>query len=75
MVSPRSPVCQPTARLRSARFWPSKIDNYSIARPQWGLDSADAIIEENVEGVTRFVGLFQTQLPNEVGPVAAVGDL
>ncbi len=46
-----------------------KIDNYSIARPQWGLDSADAIIEENVEGVTRFVGLFQTQLPNEVGPV------
>ena len=46
-----------------------KIDNYSIARPQWGLDSADAIIEENVEGVTRFVGLFQTQLPNEIGPV------
>jgi Protein of unknown function (DUF3048) N-terminal domain/Protein of unknown function (DUF3048) C-terminal domain len=46
-----------------------KIDNYSIARPQWGLDSADAIIEENVEGVTRFVGLFQTQLPSEVGPV------
>jgi Protein of unknown function (DUF3048) N-terminal domain/Protein of unknown function (DUF3048) C-terminal domain len=54
-----------------------KIDNYSIARPQWGLDSADAIIEENVEGVTRFVGLFQTQLPNEVGPVrsARTGDL
>ncbi len=46
-----------------------KIDNYSIARPQWGLDSADAIIEENVEGVTRFIGLFETQLPNEVGPV------
>ena len=46
-----------------------KIDNYSIARPQWGLDSADAIIEENVEGVTRFIGLFQTQLPNEVGPI------
>ena len=46
-----------------------KIDNYSIARPQWGLDSADAILETNVEGVTRFVGLFQSQLPNEVGPV------
>ena len=27
-----------------------KIDNYSRARPQWGLDAADAIIEENVEG-------------------------
>jgi hypothetical protein len=46
-----------------------KIDNYSIARPQWGLESADAVIEVNVEGVTRFIGLFQSQLPNEVGPV------
>jgi Protein of unknown function (DUF3048) N-terminal domain/Protein of unknown function (DUF3048) C-terminal domain len=46
-----------------------KIDNYSIARPQWGLENADAVIEVNVEGVTRFIGLFQTQLPNEVGPV------
>jgi hypothetical protein len=46
-----------------------KIDNYSIARPQWGLESADAVVETNVEGVTRFVGLFQTQLPNEIGPV------
>ena len=54
-----------------------KIDNYSIARPQWGLERADAIIEVNVEGVTRFIGLFQSQLPNEVGPVrsARTGDL
>ena len=46
-----------------------KIDNYVQARPQWGLDRADAIIEENVEGVTRFVGLFHTDLPERVGPV------
>ncbi len=54
-----------------------KIDNYSRARPQWGLDSADAIIEENVEGVTRFVGLFHSELPARVGPVrsARTGDL
>ena len=54
-----------------------KIDNYSRARPQWGLDSADAIIEENVEGVTRFVGLFHSNLPDRVGPVrsARTGDL
>ncbi|TVR28377.1 MAG: DUF3048 domain-containing protein [Ilumatobacter sp.] len=46
-----------------------KIDNYRAARPQWGLDRADAVIEENVEGVTRFIALFHTHLPDRVGPV------
>ena len=54
-----------------------KIDNVGPARPQWGLDQADAIIEENVEKATRFVGLFQSDLPDRVGPVrsARTGDL
>ena len=54
-----------------------KIDNFSRARPQWGLERADAIIEENVEGVTRFIALYQTNLPDDVGPVrsARTGDL
>jgi hypothetical protein len=54
-----------------------KIDNYGVARPQWGLEQADAIIEENVEGITRFVALFHTHLPDVVGPVrsARIGDL
>jgi hypothetical protein len=54
-----------------------KIDNFRAARPQWGLDRADAIIEENVEGVTRFIALFHTRLPAQVGPVrsARTGDL
>ncbi len=55
----------------------AKIDNNPNARPQWGLDEADVIIEENVEGVTRFVALFHTRLPDRVGPVrsARTGDL
>ncbi len=54
-----------------------KIDNYGVSRPQWALENADAIIEENVEGITRFVALFHTQLPDLVGPVrsARIGDL
>ncbi|MEP7048679.1 MAG: DUF3048 domain-containing protein [Ilumatobacteraceae bacterium] len=54
-----------------------KIDNYGAARPQWGLDQADAVIEENVEGISRFIALFQTVLPDVVGPVrsARIGDL
>jgi len=55
----------------------AKIDNFSRARPQWALDQADVIFEENVEGVTRFVALFHTRLPDRVGPVrsARTGDL
>ena len=55
----------------------AKIDNFRRARPQWGLERADAIIEENVEGVTRFVALFHSDLPPELGPVqsARTGDL
>lgn len=54
-----------------------KIDNYGPARPQWALEQADAIIEENVEGITRFVALFHTHVPDIVGPVrsARIGDL
>jgi Protein of unknown function (DUF3048) N-terminal domain/Protein of unknown function (DUF3048) C-terminal domain len=54
-----------------------KIDNHGSGRPQWGLDEADAIFEENVEGVTRFVGLFHSNMPDRVGPVrsARTGDL
>ena len=46
-----------------------KIDNYGRARPQWALDQADVVIEENVEGISRFVALFHSRLPAEVGPV------
>lgn len=54
-----------------------KIDNYGPARPQYALEQADAIIEENVEGITRFVALFHANLPDVVGPVrsARIGDL
>jgi hypothetical protein len=54
-----------------------KIDNYVAARPQWGLDQADAVLEVNVEGVSRFIALFHSTLPPQVGPVrsARTGDL
>jgi hypothetical protein len=54
-----------------------KIDNFGAARPQWGLDQADAVLEVNVEGVSRFIALFHSSLPTELGPVrsARTGDL
>lgn len=46
-----------------------KIDNYGKARPQWALDQADAVIELNVEGISRFVALFHSRVPDVLGPV------
>ena len=50
-----------------------KIENDPIVRPQTGLDRADLIFEELVEGgMTRFAVVYQSDLPDEVGPVRSV---
>ena len=47
-----------------------KIDNTSAGRPQVGIASADVVYEELVEGgVTRYLAVFHTSVPEEVGPV------
>ena len=47
-----------------------KVDNYPAARPQSGLDKADVVFEEPVEGfITRLVAVFQCQDAPSVGPL------
>lgn len=47
-----------------------KIDNAPKARPQAGLDVADVVIEQEVEGgITRFAAIFQSAAPERIGPV------
>lgn len=48
-----------------------KIDNVhnGIRPPQAGLDVADVVYEEPVEGATRFLALFHSTTPERVGPV------
>ena len=47
-----------------------KIDNAPKARPQIGLNQADVVFEEGVEGgITRFAALFHSEGANPVGPV------
>lgn len=47
-----------------------KIDNTSSGRPQLGIAAADLVFEELVEGgVTRYLAVFHTAVPEEVGPV------
>ncbi len=55
-----------------------KIDDVAGARPQRGLNSADVILVEPVEGgLTRLMAVFQSDDPIEVGPVrsARITDL
>lgn len=50
-----------------------KIENAPEARPQSGLDTADVVFEEVVEGgVTRFIAVFHSSAPDPVGPVRSV---
>jgi hypothetical protein len=46
-----------------------KIDNHPKARPQWGLNQADVVYEENVEMLTRFAAVFHTNDSDPVGPI------
>lgn len=50
-----------------------KIDNHPSARPQVGLDQADIVFEELVEGgMTRYLAVWHSQLPADIGPVRSV---
>ncbi len=47
-----------------------KVDNAPPARPQSGVDSADIVFEEPVEGgLTRLVAVFQCKSPSMIGPI------
>ncbi|APC47174.1 DUF3048 domain-containing protein [Virgibacillus halodenitrificans] len=46
------------------------VNNHTKARPQTGLSQADMVFEILAEGqITRFLALFQSELPEVVGPV------
>lgn len=49
------------------------IENSEEARPQTGLDSAGIVFETVTEaGITRYLALYQENIPEEVGPVRSV---
>lgn len=80
-VSPPTPVAQPrwpltgvaATQLVERPALAVKIENSVDARPQTGLDEADLVWEEVVEGgITRYAAVFQSKVPAEVGPVRSV---
>ncbi|HLR85367.1 MAG TPA: DUF3048 domain-containing protein [Nocardioidaceae bacterium] len=52
-----------------------KVDNTPSARPQVGIDGADLVVEELVEGgMTRLAGFYYSKHPKLVGPVRSMRD-
>lgn len=55
-----------------------KIDDTSLARPQIGLEDADVVYIEQVEGgLTRLAAIFSSVIPQNIGPVrsARISDI
>lgn len=62
------PLVDPSAADRPVVA--TKIDNLASAGPQAGLEAADLVFEEVVEGgITRFLALFHSTVPERVGPI------
>ena len=69
-ASPLNGLAASDPALLERRAIAVKVDNHSNARPQSGLQEADAVIELRVEGgITRFIALFHDNDSTHIGPV------
>src|SRR6056297_595907 len=61
--------------LVDRRVFAIMFDNHYGARPQAGLSEADIVYEILAEGwITRYMGIFQSQYPENIGPVRSARD-
>src|ERR1700686_2089464 len=59
----------PTAVTKRRSAPTIKMDNTPQAHPQYGVNQADVVYEEIVEGgITRLAAIFNSNLPTKVGP-------
>ena len=73
VIAPLTGVRDPTSGAAHRPALTVKIENTPAARPQIGLDQADVVYEEVVEGgITRLLAIFQSHVPAVVGPVRSV---
>lgn len=72
-VAPLTGIADPNRESLKRAALTVKIENAGEARPQAGLDIADVVYEEVVEGgITRFAAVFNSRVPTTVGPVRSV---
>jgi hypothetical protein len=72
-VAPLTGLDDPSGQSLTRPAVSAKVENTEFARPQAGLDQADVVYEEVVEGnITRLVAMFNSQIPAVIGPVRSV---
>jgi hypothetical protein len=72
-TAPLTGLPDPTGASHGRPVLSVKVENTPAARPQAGIDQADVVYEEVVEGnITRFLAMFNSQVPAVIGPVRSV---
>jgi hypothetical protein len=69
-VCPLTHTPAPDGKVPQRAALAVKVENLPQARPQYGLDTADIVFEEPVEGgITRFIAVYQCQAADRIEPV------
>ncbi len=72
-TAPLTGLPYPKRLLKDYSALTIKIDNTPEAQPQYGIQDADVVYEEIVEGgITRLAAIFNSHVPSVVGPVRSV---
>jgi hypothetical protein len=72
-IAPLTGLPDPEGTSQTRPALSVKVENTPDARPQVGIDQADVVYEEEVEGnITRFVAIFNSTAPETIGPVRSV---
>jgi hypothetical protein len=72
-VAPLTGVADPDGAAQGRAALTVKIDNTLNEGPKRGVDQADVVYEEVVEGEqTRLAAVFQSQVPDAIGPIRSV---
>jgi hypothetical protein len=73
VVAPLTGLPDPSGASQTRPALNVKIENTPQARPQTGLEAADVVYEEVVDGgITRFLAIYNSTVPPVVGPVRSV---
>lgn len=72
-IAPLTGLPDPNGRALTRPALTVKIENVPAAMPQQGIDQADVIYEEIVEGgITRLAAIFNSKDPPIIGPIRSV---
>jgi hypothetical protein len=72
-VAPLTGLPDPSGAAQTRPLLSVKIENTPDARPQTGLEYADVVWNEVVEGqITRFLAMYQSRTTDVVGPIRSV---